>query len=192
MFPVTTNAMDVEDGTAQDTSAGNNSVGAASQGSMSDSEYFAWLHSFSKEAEEELNEIASDIFMGILDDAIFMEVIEEHRRIKLGLHNPYRNTDQIKKEGLVDAPGLDVFGKQPSKVPATSFPCPNCGTMRLPTKFAPHLEKCMGMGGRESKRVAANRSRQQAEDARKQDDLGDVLKSAGANGKSKKRMYDAL
>ena len=40
-------------------------------------------------------------------------------------------------------------------------------TLLQPSKFAPHLEKCMGMGGRESKRVATKRSRQQAEDSRK-------------------------
>jgi hypothetical protein len=33
--------------------------------------------------------------------------------------------------------------------------CPKCGSNRHPSKFAPHLEKCMGMGGRESRRAAS-------------------------------------
>src|SRR5437868_95975 len=37
------------------------------------------------------------------------------------------------------------------------FACPNCGTVRQPAKFAPHLEKCRGMSVREPRRAATKR-----------------------------------
>ncbi|QQP51622.1 SAGA-associated factor 11 -like protein, partial [Caligus rogercresseyi] len=59
--------------------------------------------------------------------------------------------------------GLDVFGsivtttvgvptlkKQPECV------CPNCSRNLAASRFAPHLEKCMGMG-RNSSRIASRR-----------------------------------
>ena len=58
-------------------------------------------------------------------------------------------------EGLVDIHGFDIFGNNPEKSPVEAFKCPHCGTLRQPAKFAPHLEKCMGMGGRELRRGAA-------------------------------------
>lgn len=59
-----------------------------------------------------------------------------------------------KNRGLVDQPGRDIYGMQPNKAVPPAFNCPVCGTLRQPAKFAPHLEKCMGMGGRESRRAA--------------------------------------
>ena len=132
----------------------------------------------------------TSILQELVDDSVFAVVIEEHRKIKLGLHCPTKlvvrkDCSAAPPQGLVDVPGYDVFGLQPAKVAGEAFPCPNCASMRHPSKFAPHLEKCMGMGGRESRRVAANRSRQQA-DARGFDGgSGDFL--AGH-----KRGYDAI
>jgi len=99
-----------------------------------------------------------DVLEELVDDSIFAVVIEEHRKIKLGLHCPRKivvskDSSAARPKGLVDVPGYDVFGLQPAKVAGETFPCPNCASMRHPSKFAPHLEKCMGMGGRESRRV---------------------------------------
>ena len=55
-----------------------------------------------------------------------------------------------------------VISVQISKQHPESFPCPRCGANKLPAKFAGHLEKCMGMGGRESRRVAATKIKNQA------------------------------
>lgn len=51
--------------------------------------------------------------------------------------------------------GLDVFGHGPGKR-AMECICPNCGRNMAASRFAPHLEKCMGMG-RNSSRIASRR-----------------------------------
>lgn len=55
------------------------------------------------------------------------------------------------------AQGLDVFS-QPIKPPTAfvSFMCIHCDRQVTTTRYAAHLEKCMGMG-RNSSRVARNR-----------------------------------
>jgi uncharacterized protein (DUF983 family) len=56
---------------------------------------------------------------------------------------------------IVDQLGLDVFGHGPGKR-AMECICPNCGRNMAASRFAPHLEKCMGMG-RNSSRIASRR-----------------------------------
>ena len=53
--------------------------------------------------------------------------------------------------------GLDVFGHGPGKR-AMECICPSCGRNMAASRFAPHLEKCMGMG-RNSSRIASRRYR---------------------------------
>ena len=51
--------------------------------------------------------------------------------------------------------GFDVFGQPPMKKPVECA-CPNCQRFMASNRFAPHLEKCMGMG-RNSSRIASRR-----------------------------------
>ncbi|XP_046847059.1 ataxin-7-like protein 3 isoform X2 [Xenia sp. Carnegie-2017] len=60
---------------------------------------------------------------------------------------------ELKK--IVDQLGLDVFGHGPAKR-VIECECPNCGRNMAASRFAPHLEKCMGMG-RNSSRIASRR-----------------------------------
>lgn len=46
---------------------------------------------------------------------------------------------------LIDLPNVDVFGAAAAKT-AESIICPNCNRLVSASRFAPHLEKCMGMG----------------------------------------------
>lgn len=55
----------------------------------------------------------------------------------------------------MDKAGLDVFGQVPTKK-QYDCPCPNCSRSLAASRFAPHLEKCMGMG-RISSRIASRR-----------------------------------
>ena len=57
---------------------------------------------------------------------------------------------------IVDRPGVDVFGNVPTKKQLECV-CPNCQRNLAASRFAPHLEKCMGMG-RNSSRIASRRS----------------------------------
>ncbi|KAJ8684576.1 hypothetical protein QAD02_020368 [Eretmocerus hayati] len=52
-------------------------------------------------------------------------------------------------------PGLDVFGQHPIKK-SQECNCPNCNRGVAASRFATHLEKCMGMG-RNSSRIASRR-----------------------------------
>jgi len=60
---------------------------------------------------------------------------------------------------IVNEPGMDVFGQLPVKKQQDCV-CPNCSRTLAANRFAPHLEKCMGMG-RNSSRIASKRLRGQ-------------------------------
>ena len=50
---------------------------------------------------------------------------------------------------------MDIFGQVPLKKQVECI-CPNCERNLAANRFAPHLEKCMGMG-RNSSRLASRR-----------------------------------
>ena len=55
---------------------------------------------------------------------------------------------------VIDVKGYDIFGNtQQSLQKNVDCQCPNCERTLGAAKFAPHLEKCMGMG-RNSTRLA--------------------------------------
>jgi SAGA-associated factor 11 len=54
---------------------------------------------------------------------------------------------------MVDQPGVDIYGQRVDKSASESFPCNNCQQVVVASRYAPHLEKCMGMG-RNSSRLA--------------------------------------
>ena len=55
----------------------------------------------------------------------------------------------------MDKPGVDVLGQAPTKKNFECV-CPSCQRHLAASRFAPHLEKCMGMG-RNSSRIASRR-----------------------------------
>src|SRR6218665_501848 len=57
---------------------------------------------------------------------------------------------------IVNDKGLDVFGQVPTTRKQNDCICPNCHRNMAESRFAPHLEKCMGMGG-SIPRVASRR-----------------------------------
>jgi len=56
---------------------------------------------------------------------------------------------------VVECDGLDVFGQGPLKKQVECI-CPSCQRNMAANRFAPHLEKCLGMG-RNSSRLASRR-----------------------------------
>jgi hypothetical protein len=54
---------------------------------------------------------------------------------------------------IVRAPNVDIFGNSMTKK-TMEIVCPNCSKSVAAARFAPHLEKCMGMG-RNSSRIAS-------------------------------------
>jgi len=55
---------------------------------------------------------------------------------------------------IVEDKSLDVFGNTPQDVKKfVECTCPKCERVLGTAKFAPHLEKCLGMGRNSSRRV---------------------------------------
>ncbi|XP_067930469.1 ataxin-7-like protein 3 [Watersipora subatra] len=92
----------------------------------------------------------------IIDNVIFGFSLEIHRMCKKGvLFLEETDKESIEKFRIVDVPGLDIFGQELKKSTLECV-CPSCDRLMAASRFAPHLEKCMGMG-RCSSRVASRR-----------------------------------
>lgn len=61
---------------------------------------------------------------------------------------------------LVTRPGADIFGNCYAANNLPSYECVNCHKMVAAGRYAPHLEKCLGLAGRQSSRVANRRYRE--------------------------------
>nr|CAB3224752.1 SAGA-associated factor 11 homolog [Phallusia mammillata] len=101
-------------------------------------------------ADHFLNEMIEEAVLGI--------AYEAHRSLTRGtLFLDENQSDDEEKYKIVTEKGLDIFG-QPlcgSKKNVECL-CPNCKRNMAASRFAPHLEKCMGMG-RNSSRIASQR-----------------------------------
>lgn len=54
-------------------------------------------------------------------------------------------------------PGLDIWGKNYTVNSLPFYECVNCKKSIASARYAPHLEKCLGLAGRQSSRVASRR-----------------------------------
>ncbi|XP_031558205.1 ataxin-7-like protein 3 [Actinia tenebrosa] len=98
----------------------------------------------------------ADIVYEIIDDVVLGLCFEMHKAIKMGTFGVEDGDGETAKQyDVVDVEGLDVFGQVPLKKPLECI-CPNCQRNMAASRFAPHLEKCMGMG-RNSSRIASRR-----------------------------------
>lgn len=108
--------------------------------------------------EDNAVEATNFIYDQLFDDVTLGILFEFHHGVKTGL------TDLIEGEKeeeepykIVNTSECDVFGfSMMKKTPDSNCSCPNCERPVSATRFAPHLEKCMGMG-RNSSRIASRR-----------------------------------
>lgn len=119
-----------------------------------------------------------------------------HRAVKQGYFF-LDDTDQesLKEFEIVDQPGVDIFGQVYNQWKNKECECPNCKRLIAASRFAPHLEKCLGMGRNSSRianrRLATNNNTSKSEsDQEDNDDLNDNDWSYGAEKKAKKRKSD--
>ncbi|ESO96567.1 hypothetical protein LOTGIDRAFT_115671 [Lottia gigantea] len=92
----------------------------------------------------------------LIDEVSLGLCFEIHRASKIGtLFLADTDPKSSKELEIVDKPGYDVFGQPPQKKQLECI-CPNCQRNLAAARFAPHLEKCMGMG-RNSSRIASRR-----------------------------------
>jgi SAGA-associated factor 11 len=97
-----------------------------------------------------------EVMLELIDEISLGLCFETHRSCKLGTYF-LDETDSTADEqfALVTEHGRDVFGQVPMKKQVECV-CPNCNRNIAAARFAPHLEKCMGMG-RNSSRIASRR-----------------------------------
>lgn len=106
------------------------------------------------------NEILVQVINDLIDVCTLSVCFDVHRSLRLGYWD-LLETDHESQSNyeIVNQPGVDVFGQQPVKKQQDCV-CPNCSRTLAANRFAPHLEKCMGMG-RNSSRIASKRLRGQ-------------------------------
>ncbi|XP_050407061.1 ataxin-7-like protein 3 isoform X2 [Patella vulgata] len=123
------------------------------------------------EEDVELELAMDDIMNELIDEVSLGLCFEIHRASKIGtLFISDTDPKSSKELEVVEKPGLDVFGQAPTKKQFECI-CPNCQRHLAASRFAPHLEKCMGMG-RNSSRIASRRIATNSTLKRDSDDSG--------------------
>ncbi|XP_020560757.1 ataxin-7-like protein 3 isoform X4 [Oryzias latipes] len=143
-----------------------------------------------------LEALVNDIYSELVEDACLGLCFEVHRAVKQGYFF-LDETDQesMKEFEIVDQPGVDIFGQVYNQWKNKECECPNCKRLIAASRFAPHLEKCLGMGRNSSRianrRLASNNNTSKSEsDQEDNDDLNDNDWSYGAEKRAKKRKSD--
>ncbi|XP_074652353.1 ataxin-7-like protein 3 [Tubulanus polymorphus] len=114
------------------------------------------VHEVLGEESPEVQSVFNDVMSELVDEVCLGMAFETHRAAKAGtLFLANTDPDCQKEFAIIQDRGLDVFGQVPMKKQLECV-CPNCGRNLAASRFAPHLEKCMGMG-RNSSRIASRR-----------------------------------
>ncbi|XP_056870835.1 ataxin-7-like protein 3 isoform X2 [Takifugu flavidus] len=143
-----------------------------------------------------LEALVHDIYSELVDDACLGLCFEVHRAVKQGyFYLDETDQESMKEFEIVDQPGVDIFGQVYNQWKNKECECPNCKRLIAASRFAPHLEKCLGMGRNSSRianrRLATNNNMSKSEsDQEDNDDLNDNDWSYGAEKKAKKRKSD--
>ncbi|XP_062894887.1 ataxin-7-like protein 3 [Mobula hypostoma] len=142
--------------------------------------------------EQGIHEIYSDL----IDDACLGFCFEVHRAVKFGyFFLDETDPDSMKDFEIVDQPGVDIFGQVYNQWKNKECECPNCSRSIAASRFAPHLEKCLGMGRNSSRianrRIASSNNLSKSEsDQEDNDDINDNDWSYRSEKKAKKRKSD--
>ncbi len=115
----------------------------------------------------ELDEAADHVLGGMLDEIVLGMCFDIHRAVKTGVYSltevPEHKSSPSGPSSSSGGGATDVFGQAittavgvPTLKKQPECVCPNCQRNMAATRFAPHLEKCMGMG-RNSSRLASRR-----------------------------------
>lgn len=142
---------------------------------------------------ENLEAATNTLVDDIIEDAIMNVVFEVDLERKTRLNEIILGEPEDDKYEIIDAPDLDIFGQMPGKKNYECI-CPCCNRSLAASRFAPHLEKCMGMG-RNSSRLASRRIQTTANKETSgalSDDDDDADWTAGNEKKGKNRKKDKL
>ncbi|NWY05643.1 AT7L3 protein, partial [Nothoprocta ornata] len=155
-----------------------------------------------------LEAIAHEIYTELVEDACLGLCFEVHRAVKCGyFFLDDTDPDSMKDFEIVDQPGVDIFGQVYNQWKNKECVCPNCSRSIAASRFAPHLEKCLGMGRNSSRIANRRRARRDAgapgralsnnmnkseSDQEDNDDINDNDWSYGSEKKAKKRKSDKV
>ncbi|XP_059488177.1 ataxin-7-like protein 3 isoform X2 [Neocloeon triangulifer] len=108
-----------------------------------------------------VSRLSASVLEELVDDAVMGVIFDVHRASKLGFLAVEdgckgSNGETEQSHSIVIGPNLDVFGQAALKNKQHECICPSCNRTLAASRFAPHLEKCMGMG-RNSSRIASRR-----------------------------------
>lgn len=98
---------------------------------------------------------AASVWDDLLDDVMLGLVHDIHQVCKMGGFQPKTTEEDMKSYAIVESSEADIFGQQYVKK-SQECCCPTCHRPLSASRFAPHLEKCLGMG-RNSSRIASRR-----------------------------------
>lgn len=104
---------------------------------------------------EKLDIASNSLFDSMLDNVIFGIALELYFVKQTRLLEAIEGQEEETEHELPSAPDSNIFPDKNNKKP-TDCHCPNCQSKVAASRFAPHLEKCMGMG-RNSSRIASRR-----------------------------------
>ncbi|KAF8945167.1 SAGA-associated factor [Haplosporangium gracile] len=102
-----------------------------------------------------LASLSFEILGDLLDEIVLDVVSEVHREVKI-----MRTVCPICKtkcRNYVVRSGQDIFGQNPQPSNSQTFDCVHCQRSFPAQRYAPHLEKCLGLAGRSSSRTASRR-----------------------------------
>ncbi|NXS68549.1 AT7L3 protein, partial [Pandion haliaetus] len=125
----------------------------------------------------------------LVEDACLGLCFEVHRAVKCGyFFLDDTDPDSMKDFEIVDQPGVDIFGQVYNQWKNKECVCPNCSRSIAASRFAPHLEKCLGMGRNSSRianrRIASSNNMNKSEsDQEDNDDINDNDWSYGSEKK---------
>lgn len=88
----------------------------------------------------------SEIFNFLIDQLTQEVSLEIHRSLKLSKSNC--NQCGTKCRTFISRVGVDVHGLNPIENVNDKHLCPSCNISFPSSRFAPHLEKCLGLGRR--------------------------------------------
>ncbi|KAG0068165.1 SAGA-associated factor [Linnemannia elongata] len=102
-----------------------------------------------------LASLSFEILGDLLDEIVLDVVSEAHREVKnMRTVCPICKT---KCRNYVVRAGQDIFGQNPQPSNSQTFDCVHCQRSFPAQRYAPHLEKCLGLAGRSSSRAASRR-----------------------------------
>ncbi|KAI9245160.1 hypothetical protein BY458DRAFT_551526 [Sporodiniella umbellata] len=107
--------------------------------------------------------LAFSLLEDLIHECMYDVLLDTHQHIKK--ENTVCQICQTKCKHYVKKPGMDIWGKSYTVSNLPFYECVNCRKSIASTRYAPHLEKCLGLAGRQSSRVASRRLGHSLEDA---------------------------